>query len=83
MLVSQETLSAYSAVEAAVVTATVVEALPLKVVAGVVEFAKVSVAAKDSSVQQLPERIALTSGEVAAAAVVDAKIADQNAGVPF
>ena len=66
-------------------TGTVVEALSLIVVGGVVGIAKVFVGAKDSSVQQQPERIALTSGEVAAAAAaaVDAKIADQNVEVPF
>lgn len=51
----------------------VVEALTLRVVAADVGIAVVSVAAKDSSVQQQPEMIALTSGgvAVAAAAVVD------------
>lgn len=76
---------AYSAVETAVVAATVVEALPLRVVvaADVVVIANISVVGKDSSAQQQTEGIALTSEGVAAAvvsAVVDAEMADQNAG---
>lgn len=66
------------------VVVTFVEALPLRVVAAAdVVIAYISVVGKDSSAPQQTEGIALTYGGVAAvvvSAVVDAEMADQNAG---